>query len=198
MLCPDWISRTLSPSKALLGGALGLATLLVSPEQAHAQADYFYLDRAQISGAPDDGFTVWRPTPYGETRFYGFFALGYAHNTLRDETVTIKPFWIASTETPWEAYDVFTASGPPSPPYGQEISLDALSLPSKSYILPDLPRLERLYPHFCIVQVNNVFNMPQKLGDKRWVADPHPQIVFQYYDGRTGELDYAEAISVDR
>jgi phosphodiesterase/alkaline phosphatase D-like protein len=67
-----------------------------------------------------------------------------------------------------------------------------------SYILPDLPRLERLYPHFCIVQVNNVFNMPQKLGDTRWVAYPHPQVIFQYYDGRTGELDYAEAISVDR
>ncbi len=67
-----------------------------------------------------------------------------------------------------------------------------------SYILPDLPRMERLYPHFCVVQVNNVFNMPQKLGDKRWVAYPHPQIIFQYYDGRTGELDYAEAISLDR
>ena len=68
-----------------------------------------------------------------------------------------------------------------------------------SYILPDLPRLERLYPHFCVVQVNNVFNMPKKLGGKdRWVAYPHPQVVFQYYDGRTGELDYAEAVSVDR
>tara|TARA_R110002049_G_scaffold2750_4_gene21990 strand:- start:173230 stop:175095 length:1866 start_codon:yes stop_codon:yes gene_type:complete len=67
-----------------------------------------------------------------------------------------------------------------------------------SYILADLPRLERLYPHFCVVQVNNVFNMPQKLGDKRLVAYPHPQVVFQYYDGRTGELAYAEAISLDR
>ena len=67
-----------------------------------------------------------------------------------------------------------------------------------SYILPDVPRLQRLYPHFCVVQVNNVFNMPRKLGDKRWVAYPHPQIVFQYYDGRTGELAYAEAISLDR
>jgi phosphodiesterase/alkaline phosphatase D-like protein len=67
-----------------------------------------------------------------------------------------------------------------------------------SYILPDLPRLERLYPYFCIVQVNNVFNMPQKLGDKRWVKYPHPQVVFQYYDGRTGELAYAEAISTPR
>ena len=67
-----------------------------------------------------------------------------------------------------------------------------------SYILPDLPRLERLYPHFCVVQVNNVFNMPRKLGGKRWVAYPHPQVVFQYYDGRTGQLAYAEAVSVDR
>lgn len=67
-----------------------------------------------------------------------------------------------------------------------------------SYILPDLPRLERLYPHFCVVQVNNVFNQPKKLGGKRWVAYPHPQVIFQYYDGRTGELDYAEAISLDR
>lgn len=67
-----------------------------------------------------------------------------------------------------------------------------------SYILPDVPRSERLYPHFCIVQVNNVFNMPQKLGDKRWVAYPHPQVVFQYYDGRSGELAYAEAVSLAR
>jgi phosphodiesterase/alkaline phosphatase D-like protein len=67
-----------------------------------------------------------------------------------------------------------------------------------SYILPDLERLERLYPYFCVVQVNNVFNMPKKLGGERWVAYPHPQVVFQYYDGRTGELAYAEAISLDR
>lgn len=67
-----------------------------------------------------------------------------------------------------------------------------------SYILPDLPRLERLYPHFCVVQVNNVFNMPKKLGGERLVAYPHPQVVFQYYDGRTGELAYAEAVSLPR
>lgn len=68
-----------------------------------------------------------------------------------------------------------------------------------SYILPDLPRLERLYPYFCVVQINNVFNMPKKLGGQdRWVAYPHPQVVFQYYHGRTGELAYAEAVSVAR
>ncbi|MEE2641853.1 MAG: metallophosphoesterase family protein [Planctomycetota bacterium] len=67
-----------------------------------------------------------------------------------------------------------------------------------SYILPDLPRHERLYPHYCVVQVNNVFNMPKKLGGKRLVAYPHPQVIFQYFDGRTGQLAYSETISVDR
>jgi len=65
-----------------------------------------------------------------------------------------------------------------------------------SYILPDLDRLERLYPHYCVVQVNNVFNMPKKLGDKRLVAYPHPQVIFQYFDGRTGELAYSETVKV--
>jgi alkaline phosphatase D len=64
-----------------------------------------------------------------------------------------------------------------------------------SYILPDIPRLDRLYPHFAVVQVNNVFNMPKKLGDTRWVAYPNPQVIFQYYDGRSGELAYAESIT---
>jgi len=67
-----------------------------------------------------------------------------------------------------------------------------------SYILADLPRLQRLYPYYCVVQVNNVFNMPKQLGGTRWVAYPHPQVVFQYYDGRTGELAYAESISTAR
>jgi phosphodiesterase/alkaline phosphatase D-like protein len=67
-----------------------------------------------------------------------------------------------------------------------------------SYILPDLERSQRLYPYYCTVQVNNVFNMPQKLGGTRWVAYPHPQIVFQYFDGRTGEFQYSESISTRR
>ncbi|MGB7327366.1 MAG: metallophosphoesterase family protein, partial [Rubripirellula sp.] len=66
-----------------------------------------------------------------------------------------------------------------------------------SYVLADLPREERMYPHFCVVQINNVFNMPPKLGGKRLVAFPHPQVIFQYFDGRTGELAYAESITTD-
>jgi phosphodiesterase/alkaline phosphatase D-like protein len=67
-----------------------------------------------------------------------------------------------------------------------------------SYILPDLDRPQRLYPYYCVVQLNNVYNMPQQLGGTRWVAYPHPQAIFQYYDGRTGEFVYAESISTRR
>jgi formylglycine-generating enzyme required for sulfatase activity len=59
--------------------------------------------------------------------------------TIGGRTVTVKPFWIARTELPWEAFDVFLASGPPSPSYDQtQFAPDAIARPSKSYILPDL------------------------------------------------------------
>lgn len=64
-----------------------------------------------------------------------------------------------------------------------------------SYLLSDVPRAQRLYPYYLVVQVNNVFNTPKVLGDKRHVAFPHPQVIFQYFDGRTGELQYAEAVN---
>ena len=67
-----------------------------------------------------------------------------------------------------------------------------------SYILEDLPRLQRLYPFYLTVKVNNVFNMPQQLGGKRLVSYPHPQVIFQYFDGRTGELRYAESVVLPR
>lgn len=63
------------------------------------------------------------------------------------KTVTLKPYYIAKTETPWEAFDVFLASGPPSPPYDQsKFKPDAIARPSKSYILPDLGWGHHGYP----------------------------------------------------
>jgi len=50
------------------------------------------------------------------------------------------------------------------------------------------------WPLYCVVRVNNVFNGPGADGETRWVAYPRPQVVFQYYKGLTGELDYAESI----
>ncbi len=50
------------------------------------------MDRAQLSGAPDDGFMVWRPYMYKETRFYGNFAAGFTLNPLRTNNVETQDF----------------------------------------------------------------------------------------------------------
>jgi OOP family OmpA-OmpF porin len=68
--------------------ALTLAiSFLLTATSSFAQTRTWYLDRAQISGAPDDGFMVWRPFMYEETRFYGMMALGYTLNPLHDGAV---------------------------------------------------------------------------------------------------------------
>jgi phosphodiesterase/alkaline phosphatase D-like protein len=58
----------------------------------------------------------------------------------------------------------------------------------------DIPRLNRTFPHYCVVKVNNVFNNPVERGGTRWIPFPKPHVIFQYYNGLTGELDYAETI----
>jgi alkaline phosphatase D len=63
-----------------------------------------------------------------------------------------------------------------------------------TFYLTDIPRDQLLHPNYCVVQVNNVFNNPKTVHGTRWVAFPRPQVVFQYYNGRTGKLKYAEAV----
>ena len=63
-----------------------------------------------------------------------------------------------------------------------------------TYVMSDIPRAERQYPTYCVVQVNNVFNNPLRKGDERWVAYPHPQVIFQFFDAFTGDLRYSETI----
>ncbi|MDG2124276.1 MAG: alkaline phosphatase D family protein, partial [Verrucomicrobiales bacterium] len=63
-----------------------------------------------------------------------------------------------------------------------------------TYALEDIPRLNRLFPHYCIVQVNNTFNNPTELGGTRPVAYPVPHVIFRFYDGLTGDFRYAETI----
>jgi phosphodiesterase/alkaline phosphatase D-like protein len=62
-----------------------------------------------------------------------------------------------------------------------------------SFIVNGTPNEYRRRPIYCVVQVNNVFNNPSESGD-RLVAYENPQAVFQYYDGLTGELLYAESV----
>ncbi len=63
-----------------------------------------------------------------------------------------------------------------------------------TFFRTDIPRENLQRPHYCVVKLNNVFNNPINLGETRLVAFPKPHVIFQYYDGRTGELQYAESI----
>jgi hypothetical protein len=43
--------------------------------------------------------------------------------------------------------------------------------------------------------VNNAFRNPDPAGGPdRWVAFPKAHVVFQYYEGHTGRLAYAETV----
>ncbi|MCM8537694.1 MAG: alkaline phosphatase D family protein [Lentisphaeraceae bacterium] len=64
--------------------------------------------------------------------------------------------------------------------------------------LDDIPRVARKFPHFCVVQVNNVFNNPQDLGGERLIAFPKPHVIFKFYDALTGELQYAEPVHANK
>lgn len=86
----SWNRRARRFVRSLTITALAAAALGTAPE-ASAQSRTFYLDRAQLSGAPDDGFMVWRPNMHEETRFYGNIAAGFSLNPLRINNVTDVP-----------------------------------------------------------------------------------------------------------
>ena len=67
--------------------------------------------------------------------------------SIGDKEVDVQPFYMATTETPWEVFDAFLLSGEPSRPYDQtEFPPDAIARPSRSYILPDLGWGHHGYP----------------------------------------------------
>lgn len=69
--------------------------------------------------------------------------------------VDVKPVWMSSTEIPWEVFDLFLASGEPSPPYDQtDFAPDAVARPSKTYILPDLGWGHNGYPTISLSHTN--------------------------------------------
>lgn len=69
-----------------LAAVLSALLVLVGTKGASAQRS-FYLDRVQVSGAPEDGFITRRPLVHDVTRVYGSASLGYALNPLRGSTV---------------------------------------------------------------------------------------------------------------
>ena len=114
----------------LLASSLSLGVLLT----------FSMVSSARVSGRRQSGLlSPFTQTLPGSVVKIDMVAIPGGSITVAGKSIKLKPFWIAKTETPWEAYDVFLASGPPSPPYDQsKFKPDAIARPSKSYILPDL------------------------------------------------------------
>jgi len=87
--------------------ACSLVATLLGVAAAEAQSGYFYLDRAQLSGAPDDGFMVFRPYVSKANRFYGTAGLGYSHNPLRSESVTDNAVLQDEIDNPMQGQLIF-------------------------------------------------------------------------------------------
>lgn len=64
--------------------------------------------------------------------------------------------------------------------------------------LSDTTKEARNQPIYCVVQINNVFNNPKRPGQQRLIAFEHPQVIFQFFDGRDGSLRYSETVSTSR
>jgi phosphodiesterase/alkaline phosphatase D-like protein len=83
------------------------------------------------------------------------------------------------------------------PPSGRFISAGRpVDIRWSSFWLGDTPGRFLQQPYYVVVQVNNVRNSPDADGDDRWVAYQQPQVVFQFYDGLTGKLAYAESVTI--
>jgi formylglycine-generating enzyme required for sulfatase activity len=119
---------------------------------------------AQPAAAPDAKLAPYAETLPGSVVKIPMLPIPSGTVQIGATAVPVKPFWMARTETPWEAFDVFLASGPPSPPYGQaKLAPDAIARPSKSYILPDLGWGHHGYP-----VINVSFTSAQMFC--RWLA----------------------------
>jgi alkaline phosphatase D len=63
-----------------------------------------------------------------------------------------------------------------------------------SYLANDSDRALRRWPLYTVVKVNNVFSNPEEGGKPRWLRWPRPYVSVQHYDGRSGDLLYAETV----
>ena len=63
-----------------------------------------------------------------------------------------------------------------------------------TFYLEETPRENRINPIFAIFQVNNVFNNKPSGTEDLWIAYPKPQLVVQFYNALTGDLEYAQSI----
>jgi hypothetical protein len=50
------------------------------------------------------------------------------------------------------------------------------------------------WPTYTLIRVNNAYNIPDDKGRDRWIAYPEPQVIIEFRDGYTGELEFAYSV----
>ncbi len=51
------------------------------------------------------------------------------------------------------------------------------------------------WPVYTVIRLNNAFNIPTPEGKARWIAHPEPQAIFEFRDGKSGDLLFAHSVS---
>jgi hypothetical protein len=106
--------------------------------------------------------------------------------------ITDRVWEIASGPHNSERHSVGAAKYPPNgeyDSYGRKCSIRW-----SSYLLDDVASVTRRWPIYTVAEVHNVFNNPSKSENKRWLAYPHPFVIFQHFDGLSGDLLYSETL----
>jgi formylglycine-generating enzyme required for sulfatase activity len=127
--------------RIVLSLSIGLSIIPATFSFAHAASSHQTPAKAEpfVESLPNSVVKIKMvPIPGGTTKLGG-------------TATTVKPFYIATTETTWEAFDLFLTSGAPSKPYDQTVfKADAIARPSRSYHLPDHGWGHRGYPAISI------------------------------------------------
>jgi formylglycine-generating enzyme required for sulfatase activity len=139
-LWPGKLASTRRKSAALLVGfAAFIVPVALAGSIALAKPASHRKPAPQTGGAKSGALQPFVLTLPGSVVKINMIPVPAGSVTIGGKKVVVKPFWIAETETTWEAHDVFMGSGPPSQPYDQtKFAPDAIARPSRSYIPPDL------------------------------------------------------------
>jgi phosphodiesterase/alkaline phosphatase D-like protein len=180
-------------------------------EMAASDADFFFLastvnltiphvagPSTQVIPNKDDAWTAFLSEREEMIKFWDslgkpvFLMTGDLHNSFAIK-VTDRVWEFASGPLGSQNHGARSEGGRPSNgPFdsrGRQVEIRW-----STHIKDDIPPTLRKMPFYAVAQVNNVYDNPVKPGEHRWIAFPRPHVVISYYDGRTGDLLYAEPV----